>query len=75
MPKQWKLIFDEIAFGGSVLPLWPAVKAICIELARQGYVRESSGRFFMTRNGLALYAAQGGQFVVQASARLADDAR
>jgi len=74
MPKQWTLIFDEIALGGSVLPLWPAIKAICVELARQGYVQEASRRFFMTSSGLALYAAQGGKFVAEARTRLADDA-
>ncbi len=52
MPKQWTLIFDEIALGGSVLPLWLAIKAICVELARQGYVQEAGSTLLLLQVGM-----------------------
>jgi hypothetical protein len=68
MPKQWRLLFDEVALSGSVLPLWPAVKALCDELKRQGFLREEQGRYRFTASGIDFYRARGGDFVAQAEA-------
>jgi hypothetical protein len=70
MPKQWMLIFDEIALGGSLYPVWPAVRAICAELSRQGLFSEEAGRFAMTAAGLSYYEAHRGAYVSQARAHL-----
>jgi len=74
MPKQWRLLLDEIALSGYVLPLWPAVKALCEELKRQALLSEDGGRYSLTDQGLAFYQARGGDFVKQALARKAEGA-
>jgi hypothetical protein len=68
MPKQWRLLFDEVALSGSVMPLWPTVKALCDELKRQGLLREEQGRYRFTPSGIDFYKAKGGDFVAQAKA-------
>jgi len=68
MPKQWRLLLDEIALSRYVLPLWPAVKALCEELKRQSLLSEEQGRYSLTDKGLAFYQANGGDFVKQALA-------
>jgi hypothetical protein len=68
MPKQWRLLFDELALSGSVLPLWPAVKALCDELKRQNLLREETGRYRFTEAGIAFYKNRGGDYVAQAIA-------
>jgi len=69
MPKQWRLLLDEIALSGYVLPLWPAVKALCEDLRSQDLLAEENGRYSLTDKGLAFYQARGGDFVKQALAR------
>ncbi len=68
MPKQWRLLFDEIALSGSVLPHWPAVKALCDELKRQGFLQEAQGRYRFTPRGIDFYKSKGGDYVKQALA-------
>ncbi len=71
MPKQWRLLFDEVALSGSVMPLWPAVKALCDELKRQGLLAEAQGRYCFTPVGIDFYKAKGGDYVAQALAHQA----
>jgi len=68
MPKQWRLLLDEIALSGYVLPLWPAVKALCEQLRQQALLSEDKGRYSFTDQGLAFYQAKGGDYVKQALA-------
>lgn len=68
MPKQWRLLFDELALSGSVMPLWPAVKALCDEFKRQGWFQEEQGRYRFTQTGIDFYKAKGGDYVAQALA-------
>jgi hypothetical protein len=71
MPKQWRLLFDELALSGSVMPLWPAVKALCDELKRQGFLSEAQGRYRFTPYGIDFYKSKGGDYVTQALAHQA----
>ncbi len=73
MPKQWRLLFDEVAVSGSVMPLWPAVKALCDELRRQGLLAEAQGRYRFTPAGIDFYKGRGGEFVAQALEHQAKD--
>ncbi len=68
MPKQWRLLFDEVALSGSVLPHWPTVKALCDELKRQGFLQEEQGRYRFTLAGIDFYKSKGGDYVTQALA-------